>query len=138
MEKQYVAFRLAGQLYGAAIEVVREVNYQTGITRLPNTPAYVDGVMDLRGQILPVISLRRRLGLPDREHDGDTRLLILNLDDRSTALVVDGVDTVLTLDESSIIPPDAALTVAGQDYVIGVARAGEKLVVILDMARLMA
>lgn len=138
MEKQYVAFRLAGQLYGAPIDVVREVNYLTAITRLPNTPAYVDGVMDLRGEILPVVNLRRRLNLPDREADTDTRLLILNLEEHSTALVVDGVDTVLTLDENAIVAPDRSITVPGQDYVVGVARSGEKLVIVLDLPRLMA
>jgi purine-binding chemotaxis protein CheW len=137
-EQQYVVFRMVGQLYGASINVVREVNYLTPVTRLPNTPPYVEGVIDLRGEVLPVVDLRGRLGLPAREGgDQEARLLILNLGDRSAALVVDGVDQVLNLGDEEIIAPDAHVTLAGKDYVTGVARSGEKLVVLLDLERLM-
>lgn len=135
-DKQYVVFRLDGQLYGAEINVVREVSYLTPITRLPNTPAYVEGVIDLRGEVMPVIDIRKRLGLPSRPQDGETRVMILSVGDFPTALVVDGIDQVLTLNDDQIVPPDARITVAGQDYVVGVARAAEKLVIVMDVARL--
>ncbi|HYF76392.1 MAG TPA: chemotaxis protein CheW [Symbiobacteriaceae bacterium] len=137
-EQQYVVFRLMGQLFGAAIDVVREVNHLTAVTRLPNTPEYVEGVIDLRGEVLPVISLRRRLGLPAKEADADTRLMVLSLGERSAALVVDGVDQVLTLNQDEIVPPDAHVVLPGKDYVTGLARSGESLVVILNLARLMS
>ncbi|MFZ5816735.1 MAG: chemotaxis protein CheW [Bacillota bacterium] len=137
-EKQYVVFRLDGQLYGAEITVVREVSYLTPITRLPNTPAYVEGVIDLRGEVMPVIDIRKRLGLSSRSADGETRVMILSVGDMTSALVVDGVDQVLTLSDEQITPPDSRVTVAGQDYVVGVARSGEKLVVIMDLARLIS
>ncbi len=137
-EQQYVVFQLMGQSYGAAITVVREVTYLTQFTRLPNTPAYVEGVIDLRGEILPVVDLRKRLGLPLRETDTGTRLMILNLGQRSAALVVDGVEHVATLNDDAITPPSAHITLPGQDYVTGVARQGENLIVMLDLARLMA
>ncbi|HWI63786.1 MAG TPA: chemotaxis protein CheW [Symbiobacteriaceae bacterium] len=136
-EQQYVVFRLMGQLFGAAIDVVREVNYLTPVTRLPNTPEFVEGVIDLRGEVLPVIDLRKRLHLPPREADAEARLMVLNLGERAAALIVDGVDQVLTLNTDQIVPPDARVVVAGRDYVTGVARTGETLVVILDLARLM-
>lgn len=137
-EQQYVVFRLVGQLFGAAIDVVREVTHLTTVTRLPNTPEYVEGVIDLRGEVLPVISLRTRLGLPAKEADTDTRLMVLSLGERSTALIVDGVDQVLTLNQDEIVPPDAHVVLPGQDYVVGLARSGEALVVILNLARLMS
>lgn len=137
-EQQYVVFRLMGQLFGAAIDVVREVNHLTNVTRLPNTPEYVEGVIDLRGEVLPVISLRKRLGLPTKEADADTRLMVLSLGERSAALVVDGVDQVLTLNQDEIVAPDAHVVLPGQDYVTGLARSGESLVVILNLARLMS
>lgn len=136
-ERQYVVFRLNGQAYGAEISVVREVNYLTPITRLPNTPDYVDGVLDLRGEVLPVVDMRKRLGLSTREADTDTRVMILNLGDRSSALIVDGVEHVLTLRDEEIVPPDNKLTLPGRDYVTGVARSGERLVIIMDLGRLM-
>lgn len=136
-EQQYVVFRLMGQLFGAAIDVVREVNYLTPVTRLPNTPEFVEGVIDLRGEVLPVIDLRKRLHLPPREADAESRLMVLNLGERAAALIVDGVDQVLTLNSDQIVPPDSRVVLAGRDYVTGVARSGETLVVILDLARLM-
>lgn len=136
-EQQYVVFRLMGQLFGAAIDVVREVNYLTPVTRLPNTPEFVEGVIDLRGEVLPVVDLRKRLGLPARAADVESRLMVLNLGDRAAALIVDGVDQVQTLNSDQIVPPDAHMVLHGQNYVTGVARTGETLVVILDLARLM-
>ncbi|MDF2628902.1 MAG: cheW1 [Symbiobacteriaceae bacterium] len=136
-EQQYVVFRLMGQPYGAAIDVVREVNHLTQITRLPNTPAYVEGVIDLRGEVLPVVDLRKRLGLPAKEADGETRLMVLSLGEQSAALIVDGVEQVLTINTDEIVPPNQHVTLPGQDYVVGVARGHESLVVVLDLARLM-
>lgn len=135
-DKQYVVFRLDGQVYGAEISVVREVNYVTPVTRLPNTPDYVLGVMDLRGEVLPVIDMRRRLGLPEREADQQTRVMILDLGGYPSAFTVDSVDQVLTLNDDQIVPPDQRLSLPGQDYVVGVARTGEQLVVMMDLARL--
>jgi len=135
-DKQYVVFRLEGQLYGAEIMVVREVSSVTPITRLPNTPPYVEGVIDLRGEIMPVIDIRKRLGLPTRQTDQETRVMILSVGDMTAALVVDGVDQVLTLNDDQIVAPDARTIIAGQDYVRGVARSGEKLVIIMDLERL--
>ncbi|MFZ5824991.1 MAG: chemotaxis protein CheW [Bacillota bacterium] len=136
-DKQYVVFRLEGQLYGAEITVVREVSYLTPITRLPNTPPYVEGVIDLRGEVMPVIDIRKRLGLPSREADSETRVMILSVRDMTSALVVDGVEQVLTLSDEQITAPDQRVTVAGQDYVVGVARSGEQLVIIMDLARML-
>jgi purine-binding chemotaxis protein CheW len=105
-EQQYVVFRLMGQLFGAAIDVVREVTYLTPVTRLPNTPAYVEGVVDLRGEVLPVIDLRKRLGVAKEEAGSDSRLMILNLGERSAALIVEGVDQVRTISSEQIVAPD--------------------------------
>ncbi|MDB4893815.1 MAG: cheW1 [Firmicutes bacterium] len=137
-ERQYVVFRLDGQRYGAPIDVVREVNYMTPITRLPNTPPYVDGVIDLRGEILPVVNLRARLNLAVRANDTETRLMILNLGDRSSALVVDGVEHVLDVREEEITAQEPGVILPGEDYVLGTARAEGGLVVILDLDRLMS
>ncbi|HYG57134.1 MAG TPA: chemotaxis protein CheW [Symbiobacteriaceae bacterium] len=136
-EQQYVIFRMMGQLFGAPIDVVREVNYLTPVTKLPNTPDFVEGVIDLRGEILPVVDLRKRLGLPVRTADAESRLMVLNLGERSAALLVDGVDQVVTLNSEAIIPPDAHVVLPGKEYVLGVARSEESLVVMLDLGRLM-
>lgn len=137
MDRQYVVFRLEGQSYGADITVVREVGSMLPVTRLPNTPDYVDGVLDLRGEVLPVIDLRRRLGLPTRPADQETRVMILDLGHHSSALVVDGVEHVITVQTEAIMAPESQLILPGQDFVTGVARSGDHLVIIMDLKRLM-
>lgn len=136
MDQQYVLFRLNGQAYGAEISLVREVNHLSPITRLPNTPPYIEGVLDLRGEVLPVINLRRRLGLPEAEQGRDTRVMVMDLGKRSAAMIVDGVDQVVTLRSEEMQAPDQALAAVGQDYIKGVARSGDALVVIMDVPRL--
>lgn len=137
MEKQYVIFRLEGQLYGAEVGVVREVVQLGPITRLPNTPAFVDGVIDLRGEVMPVVDIRKRLGLPVRPADDETRALILDVGGLTAALTVDGVEQVATLDEEQIAPADSRMALPGQDYVVGVARSDERLIIVMDLARLL-
>jgi purine-binding chemotaxis protein CheW len=134
--RQFVIFVLDDQAYGAGIQVVREVNLVTAVTRLPRTPAYVEGVIDLRGEIMPVIDLRKRLALAEREADADTRLMILALSSGPVALVVDAVDHVITLADEAITAPGEGMTVAGHAYVTGVARVEDRLVVILDLVAL--
>jgi purine-binding chemotaxis protein CheW len=136
-EKQYVIFRLEGQLYGAEVGVVREVSQLSPITRLPGAPPFVEGVIDLRGEVMPVVDIRKRVGLPERPADEETRVLILDAGDMTAALTVDGVEQVLTLDEEQIAPADARMALPGQDYVVGVARGDERLIILMDLARLL-
>jgi len=139
LEKQYVVFHLAGQRYGAPIEVVREVTYLTPVTPLPGAPAHVEGVVDLRGEVIPVINLHRRLGIPDGDAQGDRRLMVLSLGQRSAAVVVDEVDQVLNLPTEAVLPPDPSMHLPGQAYVSGIARdSGGGLVVMLDLGGLLA
>ncbi|WP_374713404.1 chemotaxis protein CheW [Symbiobacterium terraclitae] len=135
---QYVIFRMDDQLYGADIAVVREVSYLTPVTRLPNAPHYVEGVIDLRGEVMPIIDLRKRLGLPGRPADGDTRIMVLSAGGITAAVIVDGVEQVISIDADTIAQPDSSVAVAGQDYVYGVARMDGRLVVLIDLSRLLS
>lgn len=135
-EQQYVVFRLEGQEYGAPVDVVREVVGPLPITPLPNTPGFVLGVVSLRGDVFPVIDMRLRLRLPPRSHDDETRILILDLTGHRAGVVVDGVAEVVKFREEEIVPPDCQFTAPGQDYIRGIARAGDRLVVIMDLADL--
>lgn len=139
MEMMVVPFRLDGQRYGAPITLVREVGYMQSATRLPLTPDWVEGVIDLRGEVIPVINLRRRLGLPENTAaatgDGH-RLIILDVGGRSVALIVDEVDTVTMLTEDQIGKPDANLLPGAEEYLTGVARTADGLIVLIDLVKL--
>jgi purine-binding chemotaxis protein CheW len=131
-----VPFRLDGQRYGAPITLVREVGYMQAATRLPLTPDWVEGVIDLRGEVLPVINLRRRLGLPEKATTEETRLMVLTSGERSAALIVDEVDTVTALTEEQIGQPDPGLLPGAEEYLTGVARTEDGLIVLIDLVRL--
>jgi purine-binding chemotaxis protein CheW len=133
-----VPFRLDGQRYGAPITLVREVGYMQAATRLPLTPDWVEGVIDLRGEVLPVINLRRRLGMPEKAKVAgeETRLMVLASGERSVALIVDEVDTVTTLTEEQIGQPDPQLLPGAEEYLTGVARTDGGLILLIDLVRL--
>lgn len=137
-EQLYVAFRLGGEEYGAPVGAVQEIIAHRAPTRLPGTPAYVEGVIDLRGErVIPVLNLRRRLGLPPAEPDAGTRIMVVDLG-AVAGLVVDGVSEVFRVDPAQVEPPERAAGAVAPGYLLGVARVQGRLVPLLDLARVMA
>jgi purine-binding chemotaxis protein CheW len=133
-EIQLVVFQLAGELYGADITVVREVTPMQRVTRVPRTPGYIEGVTNLRGRVIPVIDLRRRLGLPSAPPTKATRIAVAELDGGQVGMIVDGVSEVLRVPTQSIekTPPVINTGVEAQ-YIKGVAKIGHRLVTLLDL-----
>ena len=136
---QLVGFMNGKEMFGVDILMVQEIIRGAPITAVPNTPAFVEGVTNLRGNIIPVIDLRRRLSLPtDREKSGKNWVLILDIAGRVTGFVVDAVTEVLKIERDSIEPPPE-LVVAGfeSQYVQGVCDIGERLLILLDFNRIL-
>jgi purine-binding chemotaxis protein CheW len=134
---QVVSFRIGEEEYGVDIMAVQEIILVGCITQVPEVPEHVLGVINLRGNVIPIMNLRRRFGMPDQPSDESTRIVVMNLGGRTVGAVVDGVNEVLRLshDEISSTPP--SLGGAGKDYVLGLARRKERLLILLDMARLL-
>jgi purine-binding chemotaxis protein CheW len=130
---QYLTFRLGAEEYGLEILKVQEIRAVSPITPVPNAPPYVKGVMNLRGTIIPVLDLRTRLGMVETAHGRFTVIIVVLMGARSVGLVVDGVCDVLAIAKTEI--EAAAGLVSSQDvtFVAGLARAGERLVVLLDL-----
>lgn len=132
-EGQLVTFALAGEELAFPIGLVQEIVRPPVMTRVPNAPHYMDGIANLRGNILPVINLRERLGLAARETDDATRVVVLDCEGVPTGVIVDSVSEVLHI-EADIIeaPPQAVAGIEGQ-YLRGVAKIaqGKRLVMIL-------
>jgi purine-binding chemotaxis protein CheW len=137
LEHQFVVFRLESQEYAVVVEAVREIVEPMPVTPLPNTPVFVEGVISLRGEVIPVIDLRRRLQMPPAAPGAETRIMIAELPNQTVGVRVDGVAEVIKLDEERIVEPDPAFTVAGREYVRGLVQAGARLVVVLDLPRLL-
>lgn len=137
---QLVGFKIGDELFGVDILMVQEIIRSAPITAVPNSPEFVEGVINLRGDIIPVIDLRKRLNLFLGEAEKRKNwILILNIDDRVTGFVVDRVTKVLKVDEEAI-EPAPEIVVAGLDsqYIRGVCDIGEnKLLVLLNFSNIL-
>ncbi|MCD6306549.1 MAG: chemotaxis protein CheW [Deltaproteobacteria bacterium] len=133
-EDQLVTFSLGRESLAFPIGLVQEIVKPSAITRVPNAPTYVEGIANLRGNILPVVNLRKRLGMDLKEQDEDTRVVVLNANGAATGMVVDSVSEVLHVEKSAIeAPPDVVEGIDGQ-YLRGVANTdeGKRLTLILS------
>lgn len=133
---QIVTFRLGDELFAADIFSVERVLRYTAATPVPNVPAWIEGVIDYQGRVVPVVNLRRRFELPDAAVPTDGRILVLTVHDEWVAATVDGVLDVSALDAGRVAPPPALFRGLAAGFVRGIVRRGERLVVFLDVAKL--
>jgi purine-binding chemotaxis protein CheW len=131
---QLVTFRLENEEYGVEVLKVREIIRMVSITIMPNTPSYVEGIINLRGKVVPVISMRKQFGLHDSAHSSHTRIIIMDVIGEMIGFTVDAVSEVIRVPARDIQPsPAIAAGGAGQEYITGVINHGEKLLVLLDL-----
>ena len=136
---QLVGFMIGKELFGVDILMVQEIIRAAPITAVPNSPDFVEGVINLRGNIIPVIELRKRLGFATPEVNmKDSWILILDIEGRITGFIVDSVTEVLKIQETTIEPPPD-IVVAGLEsqYIRGVCEIDEKLLILLDFNRIL-
>jgi purine-binding chemotaxis protein CheW len=131
--RQLVAFHLADERYGVEISLINEIIRLREITHLPRTVPYIEGVINLRGRIVPVMDLRKRLGLPEAAHDSRTRIIVVEIADCTVGMIVDGVNGVLRIPESRIEPPSQLVGDLDTDFISGVGKSDEQLVILLNM-----
>lgn len=134
---QYLTFSIGGEVYGVEILRVQEIKGYGTVTPVPNAPSFVCGVMNLRGTIVPVIDLRQRLGLARADANRFTVIIVVNVNDRVSGLIVDSVSDVLTIPAESIqAPPELGMRQESR-FVRGMAKVGERLAILLDAERLL-
>ncbi len=134
---QFLTFALAGEEYGVEILKVQEIRGYSDVTAIPNTPAHLKGVMDLRGTIIPVVDLRTKLSMPEAEYSSFTVIIVLKVTTKVMGVIVDGVSDVLNIPRSDIQPaPDFGADMDTR-FIRGMAKAGDKLVALLDMDRVL-
>ena len=132
-EIQLVVFKLDKEEYGVSILQVQEIKRMTDITRVPHTPDYLKGVINLRGSILPVIDLKKRLSLHAGDYTDDTRIIIVKVEEISVGIIVDAVSEVMTLDDGSIEPPQTVVGGVSAAYIEGVGKLGDRLIILLNL-----
>ena len=134
-EKQLVVFDLAEETYGVDIGSVREIIRIQEITKVPRTPDYVEGVINLRGKVIPVIDLRKKFGFKKAEVTKDTRIVVVDIGGNDIGVVVDAVTEVLRLSSGAVEPPSGVITTADSDYLLGIAKLESRLVILLDLQK---
>jgi len=133
-EIQVVVFKLGQEEYAVSILQVQEIKRMTDITRVPHAPEYIKGVMNLRGSVLPVLDLKKRLNIAGGELTDNTRIIIIKLGEITAGMIVDAVSEVMTIGTQSIEPPQIVVRGStGADYLSGVAKVGGRLLIILDL-----
>jgi len=132
-EQQFVAFRLGSEEYGISILQVQEIKRITDITRVPHAPAYVQGVINLRGSVLPVIDLKTRLNFVSQDYTDDTRIVIVKIEEYSVGMIVDAVSEVLRLTDEQIEPSPDFVGGLDAEYIQGIGKVDGRLVILLNM-----
>lgn len=137
-ERQLVVFDLADEAYGVNIETVREIIRLQPVTVVPDTPDFVEGVINLRGAVNPVVDLRKRFNLPVSEETEDTRIVVVDIAGENIGVIVDGVTEVLRINEDAIEPTSAVITTEDSYYIEGIAKLGDRLLILLDLEKVLA
>jgi purine-binding chemotaxis protein CheW len=137
-EVQLVVFDLATELYGVDISTVREIIRMQNITLVPGTYTFVEGVINLRGKVIPVIDLRKRLSVSVTDYSKDSRIIIIELQTLEVGIIVDAVSEVLRIATSAIEQASAIVTHASYDYLWGVAKLPKELIILLEPSKLLS
>lgn len=140
-DDQYLTFIMGDEEYGVDILRVQEIRGWDNVTPIPNTPAFIKGVINLRGTIVPIVDLRERFGMPSIEYGATTVVIVLKVingdSERIMGIVVDAVSDVHNVADENMQPPPDFGSVVSIDYVKGLATVNEKMIIILEIDRLM-
>jgi purine-binding chemotaxis protein CheW len=134
--QQIVGFRVGRENFGVPIGIVHEIVPMMEITAVPDAPVYIEGVINLRGRIIPVVDMRKRFSETVTPHRRN-RIMVAELDGHQVGLVVDAANEVLKINPELIEPPPNVFEQGELNYVTGVAKLGGKLVILIDLAKIM-
>lgn len=134
---KYVVFKLENEEYGIDILRVKEIKEMTRITRVPKTPGFVKGVINLRGEVIPVIDLRKKFNL-ERSNTEGTRIIIVVVDEITVGLIIDSSSEVIEIDRDSIEEPPATIASIDHSYIYGIGKVEERLIILLDVSKIVS
>jgi len=133
---QYVVFKLNNESYGLLIEYVETIEKLIEITRVPNAPYYISGVINLRGDVIPVVNLRKRFQLENTDICDENRIIVLSFDEMSVGILVDSCSEVVTLDSSQIDKAYDLVSSFEDDYIQGIGKFNERMIIVVDIPKL--
>jgi purine-binding chemotaxis protein CheW len=132
---QLVSFNIGEEEFGVDILKVQEINRIVEITKVPRSPEFVEGVINLRGKVIPIIDLRKRFQMELKQADKDTRIVVVNIENQVMGMVVDAVSEVLRLPKDTIEPPPEIAMSIDSEYIQGVAKLEDRLLIFLDLSK---
>ncbi|MCX7425173.1 MAG: chemotaxis protein CheW [Planctomycetia bacterium] len=134
---QLVSFRLAQEEYGIEITKVQEIILMGEITRVPQTPDYIKGLINLRSSVIPIVDLRLRFGLAQEEASDETRIMVVNVAGKTIGIIVDAVSEVLRISHEQIAPPPPTVAGLGREYLTGLVKLEHRLLILLDIDKIL-
>jgi len=135
---QLVTFNISNEEFGIEILKVQEIIRTMEITRLPRAPDFVEGVINLRGKVIPIIGLRKKFGMADQVHDSQTRIVVVDLSGMIVGFIVDSVSEVLRIDSSTVEPPPSIVAGVDSEYISGVGKLADRLLILIDLDKLLS
>jgi len=135
---QLVTFSIGEEEFGVDILSVQEIIRMMDITKVPRAPDFVEGVINLRGKVIPIIDLRKRFGLSTRDHDKHTRIIVIEINNMIVGFVVDSVSEVLRIPASTVEPPPPVVSGLESEYISGVGKLEDRLLILLDLNKLLS
>ena len=138
--KQYVVFKLSNESYAVDIMNVSEITEPKKNTKVPNAPDFVDGIINLRGEVIPIIDLKKRFDivLKDNNTYKDKRIIVVNMDDKKIGFIVDTASEVLTINENDIDPPSNIIAGDDRQFITGIGKVEERILIILDLEKILS
>jgi purine-binding chemotaxis protein CheW len=134
---QLVSFRLAREEYAVEITRVQEIILMGEITRVPQSPAFIQGLINLRSTVIPIVDLRLRFGLPRQEPTDETRIMVVNVSGRTIGVIVDAVSEVLRISREQIVPPPPTVAGLGYQYLTGLVKLDNRLLILLEIDKIL-
>ncbi len=135
---QLVSFHIEEEEFAVDILNIQGINRMMNITRVPNTPAFVEGIINLRGQVIPIVNLRKRLGFPPKEPDKATRIIVVEIGKRVIGFIVDSVNEVLRISSSITEPPPPMVASIDSEYITAVGKLDDRLLILLDLEKVLS
>ncbi|MDR2668458.1 MAG: chemotaxis protein CheW, partial [Desulfovibrio sp.] len=135
---QLVTFSIGEEEFGVDILKVQEIIRTMEITKVPRAEAFVEGVINLRGKVIPIIDLRRRFGLDSKVHDKHTRIIVIEINNMIVGFVVDSVSEVLRIPAGTVEPPPPVVAGVDSEYISGVGKLQDRLLILLDLDKLLS
>jgi len=136
-EEQLVIFEVANEICGVNISTVQEIIRMQPITGVPRAPEFVEGVINLRGKVIPVIDLRERFGFEKTEETKSTRIVVVEVENNTVGMIVDAVAEVLRLPTAAIEPPSPVVETVDSEYMRGIGKVDERLIILLDLEKVL-